>query len=270
MLTFHREMNPGGGQITKCVVPSCQAGLSFYTTCPIALYYTRSPARRRSGVGMIEITRHRMKGSTMSLPLKPLTTTMIGGITFLLPLIVVLALLGQGLALVSGIAAPLAAYLPERQIGGVAAVTLVGLVLILLMCYGAGLLARAALGRALSEKFENRLHALYPRYTVIKAMTQGLGATTGSSALKPVLVSFDDHQLLALEVERLADGRVVVFLPGAPDIWSGSVVLVPPERVAGVSIGVGALDRSLKRLGGGTAALLNPSPGLPTSSPSSS
>jgi uncharacterized membrane protein len=200
----------------------------------------------------------------MALSLKPLTTTMIGGIIFLLPLIVVLALLGQGLAMVSSIAAPLAAYLPGREIGGVAAVTLVGLVLILLMCYGAGLLARVAFGRALSENLENRLHDLYPRYTVIKAMTQGVGGTAGSGALRPVLVSFDDHQPLAFEVERLADGRVVVFLPGAPDPWSGSVVLVPPERVTGLSIDVAALNRSLKRLGSGTAALLNPPPGLPT------
>ena len=201
----------------------------------------------------------------MALQLKPLTTTVIGGLIFLLPLIVVLALLGQGLALVSGVAAPLAAYLPEREIGGVAAVTLVGLVLILLMCYGAGLVARAAFGRALSESLENRMHALYPRYTVIKAMTLGLGlgGTTGSAAFRPALVSFDDHQLLAFEVERLADGRVVVFLPGSPDPWSGSVVLVPSDRVAALPIDVGALNRSLKRLGSGTAALLNPTPGRP-------
>lgn len=212
---------------------------------------------------MIEFTRYRLKGSTMALPLKPLTTTLIGGMIFLLPLIVVLVLLGQGLAMISGIAAPLAERLPEREFGGVAAVTLVGLVLILLLCYGAGLLARAAFGRALSENFENRLHALYPRYTVIKAMTQGFAGTMGGRALRPVQVSFDDHQLLAFEVERLADGRVVVFLPGAPDPWSGSVVLVPPERVANVSIDVGALNRSLKGLGIGTAALLDPPPGLP-------
>lgn len=56
----------------------------------------------------------------MTLSLKPMTTTLIGGAVFLLPLIVVLAVLGQGLAL-----------------------------MLLLLCYGAGLLARAALGRTL-------------------------------------------------------------------------------------------------------------------------
>jgi len=196
----------------------------------------------------------------MSLSLQPLKTTLIGGAVFLLPLVVVLTVVGQGVALLADIAAPLAARLPQVRFGGIAMVTLVALVLLLLICYGAGRLARAALGRQLTENFENRLHALYPRYTVIKAMTQGLGDEAGLGPLRTVLVTFDDHQLLAFEVERLADGRVVVFLPGAPDPWSGSVVLVAAERVARSAIELSALSRSLKGLGRGSAALLERSP----------
>jgi uncharacterized membrane protein len=53
------------------------------------------------------------------------------------------------------------------------------------------------------------------------------------SSLRTVRVSFDDHPVLAVEVERVANGRVPVFLPSAPDPWSGSVVSVSHERVAG-------------------------------------
>jgi uncharacterized membrane protein len=193
----------------------------------------------------------------MTLSLKPMTTTLIGGLVFLLPLIVVLAVLGQGLALMAGVAKPLAAMFPTQQVGGVALASLVALLLMLLLCYGAGLLARAALGRALSASFEDRLQTLYPRYTIIKGMTQALGVDAVKNSLKTVLVSFDDHQLFAVEVERLADGRVVVFLPGAPDPWSGSVVLVSHEQVAGVPVEIGALHRALKGIGRGSAALLD-------------
>jgi uncharacterized membrane protein len=193
----------------------------------------------------------------MTLTLKPMTTTLIGGLVFLLPLIVVLTVLGKGLALMAGVAQPLAAMFPNRHVGGVAVASLLALLLLLLLCYGAGLLARAALGRALSASFEDRLQALYPRYTIIKGMTQALGIEGVKSGLKTVLVSFDDHQVLAVEVERLSDGRAVVFLPGAPDPWSGSVVLVSPERLAGMPVEIGALHRSLKSIGRGSAALLN-------------
>jgi uncharacterized membrane protein len=198
-----------------------------------------------------------IQGKAMTLSIKPMTTTLVGGVVFLLPLIVVLAVLGQGLALMAGIAQPVAAMFPNRQVGGVALASLVALLLLLLLCYGAGLLARAALGRTLSASFEDRLQTLYPRYTIIKGMTQALGVDGVKSSLKTALVSFDDHQVLAVEVERLADGRVVMFLPGAPDPWSGSVVLVSPERVEGLPVEIGALHRSLKSIGRGSAALLN-------------
>ena len=191
----------------------------------------------------------------MTLSIQPLKTTLIGGVVLLLPLVVALAVIGQGAALVGKAAAPLIALLPDKSVGGVALATLATLALLLLLCFGAGLLARAALGRRLSESFENRLHALYPRYTVFKGMTQDL-AGEGMQGLQPVLVSFDDQQALAMEVERLADGRVVLFLPGAPDPWSGSVVLVAAERVCAMPVELGALNRVLKGLGRGTARLL--------------
>ena len=193
----------------------------------------------------------------MALPLKPLTTTVIGGLVFLLPLIVVISVVGKGVALLAQVATPLATRLPEGEVGGVAIATLVTLGLLLLICYGAGMLARAAVGRRMSESFENRLHALYPRYTVIKAMTQGLRSDTDEHAVKPVLVTFDDHQCPAMEVERTAEGRVVVFLPGAPDPWSGNVVVVRPERVEPLGADMPALNRSLKGLGRGCRSLLD-------------
>jgi uncharacterized membrane protein len=192
----------------------------------------------------------------MSFSIQPLKTTLIGGVVLLLPLVVALAVIGKGVALVGDAAAPLIARLPDKSVGGVALATLATVVLLLLLCFGAGLLARAALGRKLSETFENRLHALYPRYTVFKGMTQDL-AGEGMQGLRPVLFSADDQQMLAMEVERLADGRVVLFVPGAPDPWSGSVVLVAPERVAALSVDLGAVNRVLKGLGRGTARLLD-------------
>jgi len=88
-------------------------------------------------------------------------------------------------------------------------------------------------------------------------MTQALGVDGVNSSLKSALVSFDDHQVLAVEVERLAVGRVVVFLPGAPDPWSGSVVIVTQERLTTVPVEIGALHRSVKRIGRGSAGLSN-------------
>lgn len=50
----------------------------------------------------------------------PFVTTLIGGVVFLLPLVVVLYVLGQGLALVTRAAQPLISLLPAANVGGVA------------------------------------------------------------------------------------------------------------------------------------------------------
>lgn len=196
-----------------------------------------------------------MKQST-----RPLLTTLIGGVVFLLPLVVVLVVVGQGLALMTRVVQPLMSWLPYQTLGGVALVSIAALVLLVLLCFAAGVLARAAFGRALSDRFDARLQTIYPRYAVIKAMSQGLHGALGQRVMKAVLVSFDDHQAIAFDMERLDDGRAVVYLPGAPDAWSGSVVLVAPERIAPLDVDSAALARSLQRLGQGTAALLRAAP----------
>jgi len=192
----------------------------------------------------------------MKRSLKPFATTLIGGVVFLLPLVVVIYVLGQGLALVARAAQPLVALLPDRSVGGVTLASIAALALLLLLCFGAGLLARAAAGRAFAERFEARLQTLYPRYSVIKAMSQGLHGALGQRVLKPVMAQFDDHELIAFDIERLDDGRVVLYLPGAPDAWSGSVVLVAPDRVQPLDIDAAELAKAMQGLGLGTAALL--------------
>ena len=188
--------------------------------------------------------------------LKPLTTTLIGGVVFLLPLIVVLYVLGQGLALAAHAVQPLVGLLPDKSIGGITFASLAALTLLLLLCFGAGLLARAAVGQAFSARFEDRLQTLYPRYSVIKAMSQGLHGALGKKVLKPVLATFDDNQLIGFDMERLDDGRVVLYVPGAPDAWSGSVLLVAPERVQPLDIDARDLAKALQGLGLSAAALL--------------
>ena len=197
----------------------------------------------------------------MTRSLKPFTTTLIGGVVFLLPLVVVLYLLGQGLGMAVRAVQPLLPMLPFQSVGGMALSGVAALAVVLLLCCSAGLLARAAVGRAFAERFENRLQTLYPRYTVIKAMSQGLHGALGEVVLKPVLASFDDHQLIGFEMERLEDGRAVLYLPGAPDAWSGSVVLMAAARLQPLDVDAAALAKALQSLGAGTATLLRDAAG---------
>jgi uncharacterized membrane protein len=73
-----------------------------------------------------------------------------------------------------------------------------------------------------------------------------------------VMVRFDDSWQFALEVEKIHDDKVLVFLPGAPDAWSGSVCVVTDDRVERMDIDVQAVNLLMKRLGEGSSQALVP------------
>jgi uncharacterized membrane protein len=183
-----------------------------------------------------------------------LKATLLGGLLFLLPLVVIVFVLDEAMQLAKTVAAPLAGFIPLDRVGGVAVATLLEAVIVVLVCFLAGLAARSFLMGRWAQKAEQRFLWLVPGYGVAKVLAETIGGASGK-ALRPVLVSLDDNAQVGYEVERLADGRVVAFLPGAPSPWSGIVVVVTPERVEPLSTTVAAVSRSMRFLGRGTKEL---------------
>ncbi len=184
-------------------------------------------------------------------------TTVIGGIVFLVPFIVVIFILGKAFELMRGIAQPLAAVFPRIDtVGEVVLLNLIAVALILAVCFVAGLLARAAAAGRLVKSLETRVLSRLPFYLFVKGMTESIIEAEGDTTLRSVLVRLDDYSQLAFEVERLPSGEVVIFLPGAPNPWSGAVCIVDAGRVTPLEAPMLAAVQNIKHLGKGTAKLL--------------
>ena len=117
--------------------------------------------------------------------LKLIRTTIIGGIIFLIPVAILVAVVGQGLKIAVAIAKPVAAVLPVNMIGGVAVAHVLAIVLLLLICFMAGLLARLALARKAVDALEANVLSRIPAYALLKTKTQSIRVTTGSSRSSP-------------------------------------------------------------------------------------
>jgi len=186
-----------------------------------------------------------------------LKTTAIGGLLFLLPLIVVGALLGQAVPIVLAIADFLGRFLPTRSVGGVSILVVLAIACVVGLGFAAGVVARLSLGRRFSGWMERNLLVLFPRYAIVRDQMAGkVGGGFIEATLKPVLVTFDDHQALAFESDRTSE-LVAIFLPGAPDMWSGQFIMVPPERVAALDLEFWRANAMCKRLGRESAAELH-------------
>jgi uncharacterized membrane protein len=193
-------------------------------------------------------------------------STLVGGALFLIPLVVIAVVLGKAYQLATLVAEPLSGVLPVHRVGGVVLADLLAVLVILLLCVVAGLLARLKVVADRVRRLDQAFIELVPGYAVAKSTLSGVAdVEDGARDVTPVLVRFDDYEQIAFEIERTTAG-VVVFLPGAPSAWSGASVLIAPERVTALDLPPHQVIGLLRVLGRGTATALAGPSGPPLAS----
>jgi len=185
-----------------------------------------------------------------------LRTTLVGGILFLAPIVVVMLILGKAFALVRELLDPLVAHLRFGAILGLSAQVLVAVGSLVLICFLAGLVARTALARKTVGGFEATLVSNVPGYTFMRDLGESMLGVERKGTYPVVLARFDDAWQLGFRVEELQGGLVAVYVPGAPNPQSGSVFLMSSDRVSPADVSSAAALKCLKRVGAGSSALL--------------
>ena len=178
-------------------------------------------------------------------------TTMIGGLIFLLPLVFVTAILAKAFKVMLVIAKPLDKLIPTEQIGGVALVNILAILLIVVACFVAGIAAKSYFGKRLFEWFDDKLMMFLPGYVFMRGITAEHSDELEKNPMTAVLAKLDDSTQLAFEVERTDDGVVTVYLPGAPNPWSGTIVLMDEARIEPLDQQVFETVQRIRRLGRG-------------------
>lgn len=188
--------------------------------------------------------------------LKVIKTTIMGGILFLVPIAIFIAVIGKGLEFTGAIARPMADVLPVNMVGGVAVAHVLAILLLLLICFLAGLIARAAIARKAVDALEANVLSRVPAYALLKTKTQSMLSPEDIEGMSSVIVRFDNSWQIGFEIERVQDGKVALFLPGSPDAWSGSVCVVDEDRVTPLDLPVAAVAKMAKQLGKGARDVL--------------
>ncbi len=179
-----------------------------------------------------------------------------GGILFLLPVIVVVIILGKALAIAGKIVGPLAAHLPFESFIGLDTPLLMAMVLLVLFCFLTGVFARTALAQKAVGWLETSVLSNVPGYEFVKSLSGSLLGYEKQTAYPVVLARIEDCWQLAFLVERIEGGHVAVFVPGAPSPQSGSVYFMTEDRIRLLDIPSTAVMKCLKRYGLGSNALL--------------
>ncbi len=190
--------------------------------------------------------------------IKFVKTTVIGGLLFLVPVILLVIVLTKVFSLLLLIAKPLDDMIPLDSIGGIAIANILVILMIILICFLAGILATGKYMKKFQVAIENNILIKLPGYAIIKGFIDGINTTEKASEnFVPVLVTFDDHQMLCFEIERTSDEKIVVYLPRAPNPWSGTVLYVDKDRVKPINASVTEAVKNIQSLGLGTEDLIN-------------
>ncbi|MFG1432123.1 DUF502 domain-containing protein [Xanthobacter sp. V2C-4] len=178
------------------------------------------------------------------------------GMVFLLPMVLVLIVLGHAVKLVGALARPVSHLMPVENYVGVSGESVIGLLLILLLAFGAGFAASTRHGRRVTRFWENSLLGGVPQYQLVKSMAEGLTQVESLAGVSPVLVSRDGGWQLGYRLEDIPEGWVAVFVPRAPTPMSGELFYVPKDRVVPLNIPMAQAMLVVKRMGLGSGEAL--------------
>jgi uncharacterized membrane protein len=182
--------------------------------------------------------------------------TVMTGFFVLLPVLLIVGLIGWGLAIIFGVLKPIMDLFAIKSAGGMISATLGGLILFAVGCFLTGFFVRLQIGKVTQDWVEGILLDKVPGYTMFKNLTQRLAGKQGLE-FAPALVDLygTDAWAVGLIVEELEDGQLTVFVPVSPTPTVGQVYLMPESRVKKLDAKLVDVVNSLTQWGQGSDKL---------------
>jgi uncharacterized membrane protein len=234
---------------------------------------TRAPARglydhsRRAehGLWRSPFKAHSEAHLTMRAFSQFLLVTLVRGILFLVPIVLVAVLAREGYRMLRQVSELIARLLPQDRVFGILVEDLLSVVVIVLVFLIAGLFVGTGPGRLLSNRLEQIVLYRVPGYLMVRAAVGSFPGLREDARPQPALVETDEGWAFALVVERLPQGFCTVFLPDSPSPTSGAVRIIEDARVRTLETSMLSLLGCLTRSGTGAGALVGSVLGDPTS-----
>jgi uncharacterized membrane protein len=177
-----------------------------------------------------------------------------GLLLFMFPIMVLVLIFEKAIVWTQSVLQPLKSQIPDERILGVGLFTLLSLLLVLSLCYAAGMLYEKKSVRKMLSFVEDNVLAFIPGYRMMQtAAKQTL--QDNDEPWKVVIVSENDDLRLAIEIEECSDGYSMLFFPEPPDGKSGEMRLLPASKFKRTDIPVTKLIKLVRNYGRGAKAI---------------
>jgi uncharacterized membrane protein len=160
-----------------------------------------------------------------------LLVTLVRGVLFLVPIVLIAVLAREGYQLLRKVFEPFARLMPPDRLLGFLMEDLLTIVAIAGVFLVTGLFVGTRPGRLLSNRLEQTVLYRVPGYLMVRGAVGNSLGLSGGSQPEPVLLETEKGWAYALLVERLPPGFCTLFLSDSPTPTSGSVRIVEATRV---------------------------------------
>jgi uncharacterized membrane protein len=175
-------------------------------------------------------------------------STLVSGLTFSFVLVVVVWVLQKVGTLATKLAEPAMAMLPESLRGGIVVSLIQTGLLVVVGVYLAGLVARTSIAQRLIHMVHNSVIGSLPQFSFVRGITESIDDNDDDS-VEVVLVPADAGWMLGFIFEASDAPFVAVFVPGAPQWTSGSVLFAERKLIKPAGVNFADAIRIKKKLG---------------------
>jgi uncharacterized membrane protein len=183
-------------------------------------------------------------------------TTILGGLLFLVPVVLMILILRQAISMAGKLLTPVERLMPFESVLGIAMRHIVAVLVILAVCVIAGLVARTRAGGRLNDAFERVVLKRMPGFSLLKSVAGGVAGVQTGSDVAVALAFLDEAWLLCFIMERHESGLLTVFVPSAPTPAAGSIYYLREEQVRRLDVPVATAVTCVMQLGIGSRELL--------------
>ena len=179
-------------------------------------------------------------------------TNVIYGLLVLVPAAIIFLLLVKIVEILENMAAPLNL---ESSTNVVVAI-LLGLLLLLLLCFVVGAFVRTQIGSWSLERLERKILNQIPGYEIISNMLRGFAEKRTAYPAAMVRLYGPGTAVLGFIMEENENGSLTVFVPSAPALTVGSLHVVDRERVTILEAGFMDVTNCISQWGIGLQNIL--------------
>ena len=182
-------------------------------------------------------------------------TTIVGGLFFLAPIVVLIVILAKAFDYAKKGLNAVLVHVPAASDLGAGAATVSAVALVALVCFVAGLVAHSVSAQRVVNALESSLLSKIPGYDYLKQESASALGVAEIAELPVVFVPMEGGWQLGVRTEALSNDLISVFVPGAPDPHSGSVFFFSADNVLPAGVKMAAALNCLRRCGTGASAL---------------